>query len=374
MKAVILECRDGRAAVLCGDGTVRDVPDRGYTRGQTLDLALPAEDSDSAAAGRRLAGAWHRKRGLAGAFPAVAAAALAVAFMAGGVGAYAMPCSTVTMDVNPSVSYRLNIFDRVLSARAENEEGEAILEEIAAEVRGKGLPDAVMLTLDTLAEEEFIRDEDTSVVFSVDSRTGHQDRLEQKLMNGVSSWNEKKSGGGISASPTTVRVTDELREKAKKEHVTPGRSFLLEQVEQSLPEEEGFVLEEWIDRPIGELEEAVLAEPGRSGGKGAAPALPPAVQEGSSGPVQEGSSEPVQEGSSGAVQEGSAEPEKDGAPAAPGTEEGGKAPEQLPDRAEREGSLPAGAPPAGPLPQVQEGGTGAGPQRTSIGQPAGGQE
>lgn len=57
------------------------------------------------------------------------AVALACLLLAVGLGAwgYLTPISTVRIDVNPSIELGINFFDRVVSARGRNEDGEALL-------------------------------------------------------------------------------------------------------------------------------------------------------------------------------------------------------------------------------------------------------
>lgn len=48
----------------------------------------------------------------------------------GGALAYYTPAKYVSLDVNPSIEYQLNIFDRVLTVKGVNDDGSEIVDEI----------------------------------------------------------------------------------------------------------------------------------------------------------------------------------------------------------------------------------------------------
>ncbi|MBP3736185.1 MAG: hypothetical protein J6I56_04115 [Lachnospiraceae bacterium] len=248
MKTVVLELKKGQAAVLGTDGCVYIVEDRGYAVGETPEL-----DEFTLRSG---AAAPKRLRGLQRILPM--AAAIAIFTMAGGVSAYAMPCSTVTLDVNPSVTYSLNVFDRVLSMTSADEESDAVVDAAKPLVRGKKLQTAVQITLDALSDREYIEEEETDVVFSVDSVFRREGKLEKMLSEGVDAWNDMHAERGISAEPTTVRVTRELKEEARELKTTPGRAYLIDKVRDAAPEGEPFDAGDWTGRSVRELKDAAL--------------------------------------------------------------------------------------------------------------------
>ncbi len=251
MRAVVIAVKNGRAAVAGKGGTLTYIEDRGYEIGQMLEIsaetmqsevtpALIAVPARGAADGDTKEAADRTRRGSAGIlrFPgrggarvlhlgSSVAAALLVVLIAGGLTANAAPISTVTLDVNPSVSYGLNVFDRVVSAKAYNEEGEELLEGLSGQVFGKRLPDAVEETLSALRDDEYITEEDTPTAATVASRIGgtrRRERLLTELQIGAGDWNREQKG--ISVTFDAREVTDELSERAKERGVTPGRILL----------------------------------------------------------------------------------------------------------------------------------------------------
>ncbi|MEG1196718.1 MAG: hypothetical protein RSE58_14205, partial [Clostridia bacterium] len=91
------------------------------------------------------------KKSIAGIFLFGACCALVGALC---VGAYLCktPTSYVSMDVNPSIEYTLNLFNRVLSVRAVNEDGAEILKEVnLSDFNNQTIDEAIKLTLNEIA-------------------------------------------------------------------------------------------------------------------------------------------------------------------------------------------------------------------------------
>ena len=139
MKAVVLETRNGEAAVLVNDGTVRIV--RGvYNVGDIIDYRL-------------------RPR-----FVQWIAAAVAMVVLVGGsatmwIDRNYVTYAEVSLDVNPSIVYSLNKRDRVLSVRAANEEAESIVAELEQDgIRFSPLSEAVEKTMTVLDNQGYMDD------------------------------------------------------------------------------------------------------------------------------------------------------------------------------------------------------------------------
>ena len=215
MKAVVVELKDGRAAVLAPDGAVNFIKDENYTVGQFLDI-------DTAPVPVKLAD-YVKKH-------SSAAAAAAVAFVVAGsafaVDGYA--CTTVTLDVNPSVKYTLNAFDKVLDVEAYNDDGNVILNKME-DVKGKSFERAVEETLDIMEEDTFING-DTDAVITVSSRFGSDARIKRKASGLVDQWNGQREDSGKSdiVKLEIVELTEDLVDKANKENKTPGRIYMEE--------------------------------------------------------------------------------------------------------------------------------------------------
>lgn len=152
MKAVVVEIKDCAAAVLTDEGRVVRVKNHNYRVGQVIFMKQ----------------SMNRKIR----FGAVAAAAACVMLLFGG-GAYAYysPASYVSLDVNPSIEYVLNRFDRVLTVIGVNEDGQKFLKKIELEQLGnKKIEDAIAQTVKQLKEDGYFSGEDGGIVISASAK------------------------------------------------------------------------------------------------------------------------------------------------------------------------------------------------------------
>ncbi len=160
MKAVVLKTDGKRAAVMDGDGSVRIIENRDYSRGQVLEIEaqeLPYEDGtpiyeyeDKAVKRGKIASIGHFIYRHA----SQAAAVAAVVIIAGGMSVYAAPVKTVTSATTPSLSYKLNVFDRVVRVEAADDPEEELPEGLMSGVAGQPFDKAVDIARDTLEKTE----------------------------------------------------------------------------------------------------------------------------------------------------------------------------------------------------------------------------
>ena len=204
MKAVVLEVRDGEAAILTTDGAVRRV--RGeYEVGQEFDWKAPARPSVLQ---------W------------VAAVLVAALLLTGSAGLWInanyVAYAEVSLDVNPSITYTLNRRDRVLSVSAVNEDAEAIVEALQQDdIRFMPIGDAVAATLDALAREGYLDSAEDDYVLagvSADSERARED-LSQKV--------EAAMGRAMQSDPTMeyrIERTDRATAReAREQGMSAGR-------------------------------------------------------------------------------------------------------------------------------------------------------
>ncbi|MCR5161876.1 MAG: hypothetical protein K6C06_08905 [Lachnospiraceae bacterium] len=232
MKAIVVEVKDGKAAVLDHDGIVSVIEDRNYRIGQAVEV----ERSLLPDTGYRK----PKKRKGVFSFAARHIVPIAASFgliisLSGGAAAYAIPCSTVTLDINPSVKYTLNVFDTVLGAEGYNEEGTALTEEILDRIKGRKISEAISVTLDTLQEEEYITETDTPVVITVSGALNKPETLREGISDSITEWNDRQKPAGeeekVTVSGEVVPVTREQRQNAEKRNESPGREMLEKKME-----------------------------------------------------------------------------------------------------------------------------------------------
>ncbi|MCR5811440.1 MAG: hypothetical protein K6G34_08695, partial [Lachnospiraceae bacterium] len=150
MKAVIVDLEGQRAAALCEDGSVREVANHDYNLGQEIEISEVSQEKsgNEKRQKRAVIRKWYRR---------VAAAAAVVLMLAGigGVSVYAMPYGEVNLEGDTSVVYTINRFDYVIGAKASDETGEQLLEEVGKEnLINHKIEKAVEVTLDHIQEDE----------------------------------------------------------------------------------------------------------------------------------------------------------------------------------------------------------------------------
>ena len=231
MKGVVLEIRDGVAAVLLEDKTVKHIR-CDCEVGDTLEIE---------AAGRITQFPKRMTRW------AVAAAAAIVLISGGSYGynnAYAY--SYVTLDANPSIEYVLNRRNEVLSVSALNEEAVPIVEELnEGGVRGSTLTELLEETTELLYRAEYLEaDGDDCLLISVTSRG---ERQRETLNKEIKAFDEKQS-----PSVYVENATIEEDRSARSLGMSTGRYKLMEETsaENGRPED---IAPDFAEAPVEEL-------------------------------------------------------------------------------------------------------------------------
>jgi len=147
LKGIVLEVNDKKAAVLSNNGSVSTIKNNQYEIGQVINMNNKFKFMAKAAG---------------------IAAALVITTATGY--AYTTPSTYVSLDVNPSIEYKLNAFDRVISVVAVNEDGEKIVNEL--DVNNEKIQKAILKTVEKLKAEGILTDEDYSgIVIAVSNKS-----------------------------------------------------------------------------------------------------------------------------------------------------------------------------------------------------------
>ena len=235
MKAVVLEIRGKKAALLCDDGSVIKANNKGYKVGQRL--ILPQQPNTIKVAFNMLC------------------AAAVVLLCTLGIYAYITPYAYVSIDVNPSVEFELNRFDRVLSVNGVNDDGQDISERIAAfGVRNRSINDAVKLTVDQLWQQEFFVEEGDNVLLLAASSDSEQKAI-QLTETIERSLSDKAYNRGIIVR--SLRVTPQQVSQAQRLGITPGKLGIISELATFDADPETFDVEEWFDKPVKEVVKAI---------------------------------------------------------------------------------------------------------------------
>ena len=232
MKAVVLEKRGKSAAVLCKDGKVLVTDDCGYRIGEEININVSASFAKAKSKASMLR-------------PLIAAASIFAACLGGGAGAYYIPAGTVSLDVNPSIEYRINIFDRVISASGVNDDGQAIISSIdKSDLVGLSIDDAVENTLKEIRQEGYFAEEENYVVIAADAGPlKDTDKLTKELSERVDAHED--------LSPIAKSVSKEDFKRAHSEGTTPGKIMVVDMLEETEGEE--IDRDEWLHVSVNNI-------------------------------------------------------------------------------------------------------------------------
>ena len=258
MNAVVMELKDGKAAVLTAEGNFECIKDSGYTVGQKIDVdasAFAKADvvSLDAYKGRKKRSVTRRIAAVAAVFVAIVTASL--------VTSYAVPCTVVTMDINPSISLSLNVYDKVISVDAYNDDGANIASSIKSRAKGRGLDYAVGIALDALRDGSYIDGEDTDIVTSVNSRFKKPDGAEKVMARAVDDWNKNAMDDmDVSVALECIDVPSDVAKEAREKKVSPAKLAIVREVKAKKPPKE-FNEDEWMKKSVKEINEVRRPQP-----------------------------------------------------------------------------------------------------------------
>ena len=237
MKGIVVEQKKKKAVVLCGNGEFREIADRGYRIGQEIELAV----------------VFLPKTRILRYGVGVAAALM---ICTGGVFAYTTPTGYVSLDVNPSIAYSINMFDRVLTVTAVNEDSEEIV--AALDLKNLPIDEALQETTAKLIEEGYLTDEDTGGVM-ITAYNKNEKKAEKLAAELGKSVQAELAEQGKSAEVESEPVGHERVLEAERLGVTPGKLNLVQKMMESTGETttDAAIMEEWLDRSVKEINEEI---------------------------------------------------------------------------------------------------------------------
>ncbi len=247
MKAAVMSIENGKAIIIDDEGKISTIDDQGFSVGEELEISEKTETfSDRIMI-------FAKKN-----MPVIAAAAAFVVMLSGGVGyVNTHSYSTVTLDINPSLRYSLNLFDKVIDVDSFNDDGEEIVAQIEKDAKGRSLENVVSITLDELDRTGYVG-EDTSVVVTLGSRVDSEEKLENEVQDSVTKWNDDRTSEGEAKSINveTVRVTPQMADMAAEKGVSPGKIYIVGKLKEQVLEDAMFDEDEWLTKSVNEIKEA----------------------------------------------------------------------------------------------------------------------
>lgn len=146
---------------------------------------------------------------------------------------YKMPVSYLSLDINPSIEFGINAFNKVVSAEGYNDDGRTVLNGL--DVNGTNIEEAVSTVIKSAARNGFI-DNDGSTVVSLTSETDNDyiaDKLEQEAEAGVC---KALNTEGKKAVIYKDNVALNFRMEAREQNLTPGKLNLINKLAEVNPE------------------------------------------------------------------------------------------------------------------------------------------
>ena len=264
MKAIVVEIHKEKAVVLSDNSCFETVKNNNYEIGQVIIM---------------------KKQKISIMKTAMAATA-AVVMLSFGSWAYVSPYTYISLDVNPSIEFTLNRFNRVIDVKAINDDGSDILADLKENIRSNSIDDAIEETVEKIKENGYF--EDTDITFTVDKEENAMEKItENDTKNDIENdQDDNKYDGGIiiTVSNNNVKLSEELTDKlrsiveesvgedvsvevasigkdrveeAKELGVSPGKLRLVEKMQES--SSETIIYSEWIDKPVKEIMSAIKA-------------------------------------------------------------------------------------------------------------------
>lgn len=255
MKAIIMETNRKQAVAMSEDGMIRQIRNRGYAIGQSIEIGE-----------MNIVKMKNKTRNLV----AGIAAAVLITAGSGTVYAYNNPVAEISVDVNPSIVYTVNTFDRVLKAEATDEDGDPILEIVDWD--GENIEKVLNNTIKALKKQGYLAEEnwyEEGIVIGVSANSadkedqliaGIQNRLEQIITEetNIEIDLDDEDGPVIGIGEERVREAAELSEKLGME-VTPGKLNLIQKLNKSYdnigedPINTDSEYREWLEKPVKDI-------------------------------------------------------------------------------------------------------------------------
>lgn len=225
MKGVIVEIKKDQAIVLSEDGSLTQVRNRGHQIGEVIPMKTQTKSRSSVS----------RK------FAAMAASIAALLLVGGGSAwAYATPYSYVSLDVNPSITYTVNMFDRVIDYTY-NSEAEGVLSKGAIQLKNMSLDDAVKATIEEMTREGYLANLKNNVI-SITAASSNDEKsakliaaLKEEIADvveaqGITDADIEAEAIGLERVELARQLSEEYSTNGAMVMVSPGKLNLVEKL------------------------------------------------------------------------------------------------------------------------------------------------
>lgn len=197
MKSVVVEIKGDYAALLNDDGTVVKRRNKNYSIG---DIVMAKEKS------------------LAKKIRVAVAAALFFMVASVGVAAYETPYYYVSLDVNPGILMKVNLFEKVIGVEGINQDAQSIIEGL--ELKNKGIETAICNAIQRIEEKGYFVKNNNIIIAASSKNKEKAEKLALKLKDAA---NEEIEDEGIDVDVDCRGIGYEMVQKAKELNITPGK-------------------------------------------------------------------------------------------------------------------------------------------------------
>ncbi len=143
------------------------------------------------------------------------------------------PVATIYLDVNPSIEMQINSREKVVLAKANNQDGEVILD--GMELKRTDLDVAMNAVLGSMVRHGYLGDAKNMILLSVDSSNAKRaEDLRARLSKEIQTCLGSMTGAGL-VFDQSVEVDDDLEELASAYNITPGKAAFLKKLTLAYP-------------------------------------------------------------------------------------------------------------------------------------------
>jgi len=240
MKAVIVEIKGHHVAALTNEGCIIKVKNKNYAVGQVIEMEAQATRKQAKKPAQIMV--W------------AASAAAAIVLVSVAAWAYLTPYTYVSLDVNPSIEYSVNRFNRVLSAVAVNGDGTEILQNL--DLNNKTIDEAIKDTVDKIKNAGYFDGTDPGSI-EISTSSDNQQDAENLAKELKSTAQQATEGNAAPIEVEAISVGHQRVLDAKALGTTPGKLNLVQKLQASMVDYDSFDVKEWLKKPVKTIMKAI---------------------------------------------------------------------------------------------------------------------
>ncbi|MDD7795273.1 anti-sigma-I factor RsgI family protein [Clostridium sp. 'White wine YQ'] len=180
----------------------------------------------------------------------VASLAMVMLFVSFGY-AYAKPSSYISLDINPSVELKSNMFGRIVDVNPLNEDGKKIYSGL--KLKGEKEEEALGELIKAAKDNGYLKvGEDNAVAITLSSNSrNREDKVKELEVELKQELNDADLG---KTEVVVQNLNLERHQEAESLGISPGKMLLIEKLQS---EEQGVSAEEYANKPVKEIMKAI---------------------------------------------------------------------------------------------------------------------